>query len=76
MSVQMQVSQIVTAAATLEEQLFSILSGAAALTSDDLQRAANFTYTLHESREVCVVGNTDGCIAAGHLQDFRHTQQL
>ena len=41
-----------------------------------LQTGLQTLHTLHELREVCVVGNADGCIAAGHLQECRHTQQL
>ena len=41
-----------------------------------LQTGVQTLHTLHELREVCVVGNADGCIAAERLQEFRHTQQL
>ena len=41
-----------------------------------LQAGVQTLHTLHELREVCVVGNADGCIAAERLQEFRHTQQL
>lgn len=69
----LQVQWVVTAAVRVEEQRCSILPGASKL---QLQAGVQTLHTLHELREVCVVGNADGCIAAERLQEFRHTQQL
>ena len=49
----MQVQRIVTAAVKVEEQRFSSLSGASDLPKFQLQAGVQ---TLHELREVCVVG--------------------